>query len=92
MWIIANHWFSRISPYVLGFEVFHSGQGNQGKLGKASKQQLENVFGSSKDDVVVLFMLENATLQGGTDLDFSGGSLLDKAKFVPCACQLQVPD
>ncbi|KAJ7167497.1 DUF1960-domain-containing protein [Mycena filopes] len=31
------------------FDVFVSSQGAQGHLGKASKQQLETVFGTSKD-------------------------------------------
>ncbi|KAF8514844.1 hypothetical protein BU17DRAFT_94097 [Hysterangium stoloniferum] len=60
------------------FDVFHVGPGN-GKLGKASKQQLENVFGTSKNDDVVAFILENGILQNGTDP--SGSGILDKSRF-----------
>jgi protein AFG1 len=50
------------------FTVLHSGQGSQGLLGQASKQQQEAVFGTSKDDEVVKFMLEKGTLQPGDAL------------------------
>lgn len=30
------------------FDVFHTGQGAQGLLGRASKQHLDSVFGTSK--------------------------------------------
>ncbi|KAI0070503.1 DUF1960-domain-containing protein [Panus rudis PR-1116 ss-1] len=40
------------------FDVFHSTQGAQGLLGRPSKQQLENDFGSSRDDEVVAAILE----------------------------------
>jgi len=43
--------------------VFFSPQGNQGKLGKASKQQLENVFNTSREDDIALFMLKNGVMQ-----------------------------
>ncbi|EEB94480.1 hypothetical protein MPER_06698, partial [Moniliophthora perniciosa FA553] len=46
-------------------QVFHSNQGNQGILGHASKQQLENEFGSSKDIDVVQKMLELGKSQPG---------------------------
>ncbi|CEL59792.1 hypothetical protein RSOLAG1IB_03726 [Rhizoctonia solani AG-1 IB] len=35
------------------FDVFHSSTGHTGKWGKASKQQLESVFGTARDDEVV---------------------------------------
>ena len=47
------------------FEIYFSNQGNQGHLGRPSKQQLENVFGSSKEDDVVKFILEKGTLKAG---------------------------
>lgn len=40
------------------FKVFFSSQGNQGHLGEASKQQLENTFGTSKDIDVAEQMLK----------------------------------
>jgi hypothetical protein len=45
--------------------VFHSGQGNQGILGKASKQTLDTVFGTSKDIDVVTQVLEKGKSQSG---------------------------
>lgn len=41
------------------FDIFHSNQGHQGRLGQPSKQQLENDFGTSKDDEVVTKILQN---------------------------------
>jgi hypothetical protein len=40
------------------FQVFSTQQGAQGLLGKASKQELENAFGTSRDDDVVRIILE----------------------------------
>ncbi|KAG6881235.1 hypothetical protein C0993_002281, partial [Termitomyces sp. T159_Od127] len=48
----------------VAFDIFHSNQGHQGHLGKPSKQQLENDFGTSKDDEVVSKILENGKDQG----------------------------
>jgi len=47
------------------FDVFHSGQGSQGKLMRPSKQQLETIFGSSKEEDVVLQVLEKGELKAG---------------------------
>ena len=47
------------------FTVFHSIQGSQGKLGTASKQQLDTVFGTHKEDEVVRYVLEHGKEQGG---------------------------
>ncbi|KAJ8495036.1 hypothetical protein ONZ45_g13029 [Pleurotus djamor] len=47
------------------FKVLHSNQGSQGKLGEASKQQRENMCGSTHDDDAVLFILENGVQQAG---------------------------
>ena len=45
------------------FQVFHSTQGSQGILGKASNQQLENVFGTHDDYDVATILLEKGTAQ-----------------------------
>ncbi|KAA1113585.1 hypothetical protein PGT21_033943 [Puccinia graminis f. sp. tritici] len=45
------------------FDVFHTGQGAQGLLIRPSKQELENTFGSSKDDEVVTIVLEKGRLE-----------------------------
>ncbi|KAF7432864.1 hypothetical protein PC9H_004808 [Pleurotus ostreatus] len=45
------------------FQVFYSNQGNQGLLGKPSKQQLDTVFGTHKDDDVVLAILQKGKPQ-----------------------------
>ena len=47
------------------FQVFFSNQGAQGILGQASKQQLENVFGTKRDDDVVRQILEKGVSQAG---------------------------
>ncbi|KFY35778.1 hypothetical protein V494_05621 [Pseudogymnoascus sp. VKM F-4513 (FW-928)] len=46
------------------FKVFTTGkQGAQGELNTASKSQLENEFGTSKDDEVIQKILQDGTLQ-----------------------------
>lgn len=45
------------------YQAFHSGQGPQGILGKPSNQQLDTVFGSSKDVDVALIILEKGRHQ-----------------------------
>lgn len=50
---------------MIAFQVFFSNQGAQGILGAPSKQQLENVFGSSKDVDVVKKILESGVSQAG---------------------------
>ncbi|KAF8414408.1 DUF1960-domain-containing protein [Boletus edulis BED1] len=52
-----------LAEIVDSFEIFHSSQGSQGYLGRPSKQQLENTFGTSKDVDVVLAMLEKGKEQ-----------------------------
>ncbi|TFK68178.1 DUF1960-domain-containing protein [Pluteus cervinus] len=61
-----------LAEVVDSFEVFFSSQGAQGLLGRPSKQQLENVFDTSKDVDVVLYILNNGKLQASDG--FSGGS------------------
>lgn len=55
------------------FDIFYSEQGFQGKLGRASKQQLENVFGTATDDVVVAKILQ---LGADQPTELSGGSAI----------------
>ncbi|CAD6954287.1 unnamed protein product [Tilletia controversa] len=45
------------------FDVFHSNQGAQGHLNRASKQQLDSVFGSSNETDCVTQILEKGSLQ-----------------------------
>lgn len=47
------------------FNVFHSGQGSQGILGKASNQQLDNDFGTHKDVDVITAVLQKGKEQSG---------------------------
>ncbi|KAJ7780937.1 ribosome maturation protein [Mycena metata] len=49
---------------VESFDVFVSTQGAQGHLGKASNQQLDTVFGTSKDVDVVTKILKEGRTQG----------------------------
>ena len=52
-----------LTSLIPAYDVFFSTQGNQGKLGKASKQQLENVFNTSNDTSVAEFMIKNGVMQ-----------------------------
>ena len=58
-----------LTEVVDAFEVFHTGQGAQGLMGKTSKQQLENAFGTSKDDIVVEKILTEGELQSAAVKD-----------------------
>lgn len=49
--------------YSIAYKVFHSGQGAQGLLGEASKQTLDTIFGSHKDDIVVKQILDKGVAQ-----------------------------
>lgn len=54
-----------LTEVVDSFQVFFSNQGAQGILGTPSKQQLENVFGSSKDVDVIERILKQGQEQAG---------------------------
>lgn len=51
--------------------MFFSNQGSQGILGQASKQQLENVFGTTRDDDVVRQVLQKGAVQSGEGIKTS---------------------
>ena len=55
------------------FDIFYTEQGSQGVLGRASKQQLENVFGTSVDTDVVTQILKHG---GDQPTELSGGSAI----------------
>ncbi|KAI0309759.1 ribosome maturation protein [Amylostereum chailletii] len=68
------------------FKILSSGQGAQGILGTASKQELENTFGTSRDDEVVKQILEKGRaettdgIQGskwGSKNDTMGSAIID---------------
>ena len=50
------------------FVVFHSAQGKQGWLGRASNQQLDNTFGTHNETDVALIILEKGVAQPSEDL------------------------
>ena len=52
----------------VAFDVFVSTQGKQGHLGRASNQQLETVFGSSKDYDVAEKLLKEGSMQSSESL------------------------
>ncbi|KAG9317348.1 DUF1960-domain-containing protein [Chiua virens] len=54
-----------LAEVVDSFEIFHSTQGNQGYLGRPSKQQLDTTFGTSKDVEVIKILLEKGKEQSG---------------------------
>ncbi|PAV21352.1 hypothetical protein PNOK_0397900 [Pyrrhoderma noxium] len=58
-----------LTEVVDSFKIFVSAQGKQGHLGEASKQQLENIFGSSKDIVVAEKLLKEGVAQNADRLD-----------------------
>ncbi len=64
------------------FDVFWSNQGAQGLLGRPSNQQLENVFGSSKDVDVVKAILEKGKEESGKSIRTGQGTTnLSKGSF-----------
>ncbi|BGO93001.1 hypothetical protein NBRC10512_004222 [Rhodotorula toruloides] len=44
------------------FDVFHTGQGSQGVLSRASKQELENIFSTTNEDEIVQIVLEKGRI------------------------------
>ncbi|KAH9943247.1 ribosome maturation protein [Epithele typhae] len=70
-----------LAEVVDSFEVFWSNQGSQGILGRPSKQQLENVFGSSKDVDVVKAILEKGREEAGKGFRSSGNPNVAKGSF-----------
>jgi len=61
-----------LAEVVDSFQVFFSNQGKQGILGQASKQQLENEFGTSKDVDVVQQILEKGKGQSADGITSRG--------------------
>jgi len=59
---------------VQSFTIYFSNQGSQGKLGQASKQQLENVFKTSKEDEAVAQVLKLGKAQKADGIQHSFGS------------------
>lgn len=48
--------------------MFHTGQGSQGLLERASKQELDTVFGSANHNDIIPLMLEKGRLISGDAL------------------------
>lgn len=61
----------------IAFQVFHTGQGAQGILGKPSKQQLDNVFGTHNDIDVMTTVLKNGVAQASEAIHGGSSSLND---------------
>jgi len=59
------------------FDIFSSGQGSQGVLGKISKQTMETVFDTKKEDDAVKKILEDGTLKSGDGIKGMGDSRND---------------
>ncbi|CAE6417732.1 unnamed protein product [Rhizoctonia solani] len=60
------------------FDVFHSSTGHTGQWGKASKQQLEGTFGTSKEDDVVGQILNKGVSKTGSGFASKTGNKNDK--------------
>jgi len=60
-----------LTEVVDSFQILFSNQGNQGILGTPSKQQLETIFGSSKDVDVALIILQKGTLKAADGITSS---------------------
>ncbi|KZT24591.1 DUF1960-domain-containing protein [Neolentinus lepideus HHB14362 ss-1] len=58
-----------LTDVVDSFDIFFSNQGTQGILGKASKQQLENVFGAHKDVDVIPKILKDGKEQSSDSIN-----------------------
>ncbi|KAG8810306.1 hypothetical protein FRC18_004124 [Serendipita sp. 400] len=69
-----------IVEVVDSYDVFVSSQGNQGVLGKASNQQLENVFNTTKSDQIVDFMLKNGVMQRSERIGANDNAHLNLAR------------
>ncbi|KAF8313254.1 hypothetical protein DL93DRAFT_2137855 [Clavulina sp. PMI_390] len=65
-----------LSLVVDSFEIFVSEQGNQGLLGRASKQQLETVFGKISEDEMIETIIQNGIPKPGESISkgFGGGN------------------
>ncbi|CAE6371435.1 unnamed protein product [Rhizoctonia solani] len=63
-WLILNDTRS-VAPALIvdSFTVFHSSTGHTGQWGRASKQQLEGIFGTEKEDVAVQKILEKGEMK-----------------------------
>lgn len=74
-----------LASVVDSFQILFSNQGNQGLLGKPSKQQLATVFGTSDDVEVIKLMIQRGreqsgdTIQGGT---FNGSTNVTRGSAV----------
>jgi len=71
-----------LARVVDSFAIFHSTQGNQGKLGLASKQQIQTAFGTEedvaiKDEDAIKFILTKGTLQASDKIGSGSASLND---------------
>jgi len=69
-----------LSEVVDSFEIFHSGQGSQGILGKVSKQQLDTVFGTHDDLDAMKILLENGKDQAGDGITDGGSNSTNIAR------------
>ncbi|EJF62377.1 ribosome maturation protein [Dichomitus squalens] len=71
-----------LAEVVDSFDVFWSNQGAQGILGRPSKQQLENDFGTSKDVDVVTEILNKGKQESGKGIRTGDGvANLSKGSF-----------
>jgi hypothetical protein len=52
-----------LTQYVSAFQVFHTGQGAQGIMGRPSNQQLDNVFGTHNEIEVITIVLQKGVAQ-----------------------------
>ncbi|KAG2115934.1 DUF1960-domain-containing protein [Suillus discolor] len=73
-----------LAEVVDAFKIFYSNQGAQGILGAPSKQQLDTIFGTTKDVDVLMHILEkgkdqagNGITSGTTTMNAARGSLMD---------------
>ncbi|CEH17249.1 Ribosome maturation protein SBDS, N-terminal [Ceraceosorus bombacis] len=58
-----------LADVVDSFQIFHTGQGAQGIMGKPSRQDLDNFFGTHNDTDVVLQILQKGDLQNASAKD-----------------------
>ena len=53
-----------LTEVVDSFDIFKFDDGKSGRLGRPSKQELEQTFGTTNDDEIVKFMCEHGQLHG----------------------------
>ena len=61
-----------IAEVMNSFDIFKYETGRSGLLGKPSKQEIEETFGTTNDTAIAEFMLKNGSIHGTSLVDAGG--------------------